>query len=67
MNDMLYKAIETIDHNPELRSWYYDDFGNRIHKRTGKFVVLVASVDDIPESEPEFLQENDYSKPCDTE
>ncbi len=33
--------IEVLD--PYIRLWTYDDFGNRIHKETGKPVILVDS------------------------
>lgn len=68
MKQTIYKPIENIDHNPEVRSWYYDDFGNRIDKKTGDFVVLVTDKEDQP-SEPVLLNEsNNYdTKPCDTE
>jgi hypothetical protein len=39
------------DHIPEERSWEYDDFGNRICKETGDFVVLVAPYKEEPQHE----------------
>jgi hypothetical protein len=66
MSDVIYKQPENMDHNPESRSWYYDDFGNRIDKKTGAFVVFVCSNDE--EVKQILLTETDYdTKPCDTE
>jgi len=54
----IYKQVSNTDHNPELRSWYYDDFGNRVDKKTGQYVILVN----------EKKTEDYYdTKPCDTE
>jgi len=41
---MKYILTDKTTHNPDERSWYYDDFGNRIDKETGDFVVLVSKV-----------------------
>jgi len=38
---MKYVKVGKLDHIPEERSWKYDDFGNRVCKETGDFVVLV--------------------------
>jgi len=54
----IYKQVSNIDHNPELRSWYYDDFGNRVDKKTGQYVILVNE---------EKTEDYYDTKPCDTE
>lgn len=41
---MKYIVSGKNEHNPDERSWYYDDFGNRLDKETGQFVVLVSKV-----------------------
>lgn len=65
MSDIIYITPSNHDHNPELRTWYYDDFGNRIDKKTGKFVIFVDNVT----TDPQILNEEIYydTKPCDTE
>lgn len=40
-DDVIHKPTEAKDHNPEARTWFYDDFGNRRDKKTGKFVILI--------------------------
>ena len=65
MIETIYKQVDNIDHNPEVRSWYYDEFGNRVDKKTGKFVILVPKDQD---NDPQLLNERPYdTKPCDTE
>jgi len=41
---MKYVRVGNLDHIPEERSWEYDDYGNRIDKVTGDFVVLVPKI-----------------------
>lgn len=48
---MKYVRPGKYDHIPEERSWYYDDFGNRIDKETGDFVVLVEPYKEEPQHE----------------
>lgn len=48
---MKYVKPGKLDHIPEERSWYYDDFGNRIDKETGDFVVLVEPYKEEPQHE----------------
>lgn len=43
--DVIYKKLEPHDLNPEKRSWYYDDFGNRLDKKTGAPVVITGPLD----------------------
>lgn len=46
LNDnIIYIEISDIDLDPSHRVWVYDDFGNRIHKETGKPVILIDSKD----------------------
>lgn len=40
-DNIIYIEISDIDLDPNLRVWTYNDFGNRIHKETGKPVVLI--------------------------
>lgn len=66
MSDVIYITPSNHDHNPEVRSWYYDDFGNRIDKKTGKFVIFVDT--EVAADRQLLNEEIDYdSKPCDTE
>lgn len=44
-DNIIYIEISNIDLDPYLRVWTYDDFGNRIHKETGKPVVLIEPND----------------------
>lgn len=44
------------DHIPEERSWEYDDFGNRICKETGDFVVLVETYQEPYKQPPMTLK-----------
>ena len=55
MTETIYQQVVDVDHNPELRTWFYDDLGNRVDKKTGKFVVLVQEpvLDD-----PQLLNED---------
>ena len=55
MSDVIYKKIEPHDLNPEKRSWYYDDFGNRRDKITDAPVVIVN--DDSNDKVAELLNE----------
>ena len=65
MTETLYKQIENMDHNPEVRSWYYDDLGNRVDKKTGKFVVLVTEpVADDPQILNEDYNDNTEFSGC---
>jgi hypothetical protein len=48
MSEMIYKQVQPTDHNPETRSWYYDDFGNRVDKKTGQFVILIDDSINVP-------------------
>lgn len=48
---MKYVKPGKYDHIPEERSWYYDDFGNRVDKETGDFVVLVEPYKEEPQHE----------------
>lgn len=49
---MKYILVGENEHNPDERSWYYDDFGNRLDKKTGDFVVLVSKIKDKVPHEP---------------
>ena len=49
---MKYIQIGKLDHIPEERSWEYDDFGNKICKETGDFVVLVQPYKEKPKHTP---------------
>ena len=50
---MKYVKVGELDHIPEERSWYYDDFGNRLDKETGEFVVLVVKTKENQQPKPE--------------
>jgi len=77
MTDLIYKVAESHDHNPELRTWYYDDFGNRVDKKTGQFLVLLKDEEELAKAKEknvvylhglETARKKDYdTKPCDTE
>ncbi len=42
-DNIIYIEVSDADLDPYIRLWTYDDFGNRIHKETGKPVILVDS------------------------
>ena len=66
MKDVIYIEPNTQDHNPEIRTWYYDDFGNRVDKKTGNYVIFVNRF--TTKKKQELLTETDYdTKPCDSE
>ena len=48
---MKYLSPGKHDHIPEERLWEYDDFGNRVCKETGEFVVLVQAYKEEPQHE----------------
>lgn len=65
MTETIYQQVGNVDHNPELRTWYYDDLGNRVDKKTGKFVVLVQEpVADDPELLTEEYDDNTEFSGC---
>jgi hypothetical protein len=56
---MKYIITSNNEHNPDDRSWYYDDFGNRVDKETGEFVVLVPKLKENITHEPMGLVDVD--------
>lgn len=57
--NVIYKIPGNADHNPEARSWYYDDFGNRVDKKTGDFVIFIQDNEAITaEQQLELLMED---------
>lgn len=38
--EVIYKELGPDDLHPEKRTWYYDDFGNRLDKSTHLPVVI---------------------------
>lgn len=52
---MKYILSGENEHNPDERSWYYDDFGNRLDKETGQFVVLVPKISEKVPHQPMVL------------
>ena len=49
---MKYILMGSNEHNPDERSWYYDDCGNRLDKETGDIVVLVSKITEDIKREP---------------
>jgi len=49
---MKYILVSNNEHNPDDRSWYYDDFGNRVDKETGDFVILVQKIQENVQHQP---------------
>lgn len=41
MTGTIYKVLEPTDLNPEMRSWQYDECGNRVDKKSGAYVIIV--------------------------
>lgn len=63
----IYREVTDTDHNPESRTWYYDNLGNRVDKNTGKYVILVTKKIDEPKQLLNESSEYYDTKPCDTE
>ena len=49
---MKYINVGHLDHIPEERSWEYDNFGNRVDKETGEFVILVQKIQENVQHQP---------------
>lgn len=56
--DVIYKKMESQDLNPEKRSWYYDDYGNRKDKKTGAPVVITGPLDNKQDDTIRLLNEH---------
>jgi len=50
---MKYIQIGKHEHDPDKRDWYYDDYGNRLDKKTGELVVLCATIEEHSKPKPE--------------
>ena len=59
-SEIIYKQVEPNDLNPEERSWYYDNYGNRMDKKTDKPVVIIQSVSYV--APKTLLTEDDISE-----
>lgn len=49
---MKYVSATTIDIDPDKRTWRYDDFGNKVDKITGEFVILSDSYTENVRQQP---------------
>jgi hypothetical protein len=65
MTTTIFKKIEPHDLNPELRSWKYDDFGNRVDKKTGEWVIITDAIS-VPKQADKWpdaaIMLNEYGK-----
>jgi hypothetical protein len=63
MTTTIYQQVCNNDHNPEVRTWYYDDLGNRVDKKTGKFVILLTDPDcvELPTTDDPQILNEDYN------